>query len=118
MQAFGELSETAVTRHDVLARLLPRLRIADACTLQDRFLAVRGTRRTYRIHLGSGSIIMEPNGQYLCIVPAGGARDAASGVVLPFEGDSMLTVILSKAFLLADDAKITDRLILQQILQR
>jgi hypothetical protein len=118
MQAFGELSATALTRRDVLARLLPRLRIADRCTLEDRFLVVRGTRRTYRIHMGSGNILMEPNAQYLCIVPAAGARDAAAGVVLPFEGDSTLAVILSKAFLLADDAKITDRVILAQILHR
>jgi hypothetical protein len=117
-QAFGELAETAVTRREVLQRLLPRLRIAGACSLDDRFLVVRGQRRTYRIHLGSGNVLMEPNGQYLCIVAAGGVRDPAAGVVLPFEGDSMLSVILSKAFFLADDANITDRGILAQIIPR
>ena len=34
---------------------------------------------------------------------------------LPFEGDNTLSVILSKAFLLADDDKIKDRSILSQI---
>jgi hypothetical protein len=36
-------------------------------------------------------------------------------VLLPFEGDTTLSVILSKAFLLADDTKITDLTIVRQI---
>ena len=67
---FGELTETAKTRRDALIRLLPRLKIADRVELSDRFLRVRGDRRTYKIHLGSGNILMEPNDAYLCIVPA------------------------------------------------
>ncbi|MEV4377826.1 DUF4132 domain-containing protein [Streptosporangium sp. NPDC049644] len=111
---FGELTETAGTRRDALARLLPRLRIADRTELTDRFLRVRGDRRTYRIHLGSGNILMEPNDAYLCIVP-GHDRDAAS-VFLPFEENGgMLSVILSKAFLLADDTAITDPSITRQL---
>ncbi|MFI7046688.1 DUF4132 domain-containing protein [Streptosporangium sandarakinum] len=111
---FGELTETARTRRDVLARLLPRLRIADRAELTDRFLRVRGDLRTYKIHLGSGNILMEPNDAYLCIVP-GGDR-AARAVFLPFEEDGgMLSVILSKAFLLADDTSITDPSITRQL---
>jgi hypothetical protein len=70
--AFGELSAYAQTRFDVLQRLLPRLTIVDRCELDGRFLTVRGELRTYRIHLGSGNILMSPNDQYLCIVPARG----------------------------------------------
>ncbi|MER5620175.1 DUF4132 domain-containing protein [Streptosporangium sp. NPDC002544] len=111
---FGELTETAGTRRDALARLLPRLRIADRAELTDRFLRVRGDRRTYKIHLGSGNILMEPNDAYLCIVP-GHDRDAAS-VFLPFEENGgMLSIILSKAFLLADDTAITDPSITRQL---
>jgi hypothetical protein len=113
--SFGELSATAQTRKALLQRLLPRLKIADRCSLAERFLIVRGSLRTYKIHLGSGNILMEPNDQYLCIVPkqtvAGGER-----VFLPFEGDTMLSIILSKAFLLADDAKITDPGIVNQVI--
>jgi hypothetical protein len=36
-------------------------------------------------------------------------------VFLPFEGDSTLSVIISKAFLLAEDKKITDPSIMRQI---
>ena len=60
---------------------------------------------------------MEPNDQYLCIVPGrgDGAARAAGAVFLPFEGDSTLSLILSKAFLLAEDAKIKDPSIVRQI---
>ena len=115
--AFGDLSAAARTRRAVLERLLPRLKIAPRCTLKDRFLVVRGDLRTYKIHLGSGNVLMEPNDQYLCIVPdrSRHAEDRAGRVFLPFEGDSMLAVILSKAFLLTDDRTITDPTITRQI---
>jgi hypothetical protein len=115
--SFGALSETARTRKQVLQRLIPRLKIADRCSLTERFLIVRGDVRTYKIHLGSGNILMEPNDQYLCIVPARGAATGglAGKVFLPFEGDGTLAIILSKAFLLAEDRKIKDPTILHQI---
>lgn len=114
--AFGDLSATAQTRHAVLERILPRLKLAERCSLIDRFLVVRGDLRTYKIHLGSGNILMSPNDQYLCIVPQRGAAAAGnSRVFLPFEGDDMLSIILSKAFLLADDSNISDATIVRQI---
>jgi hypothetical protein len=114
--SFGELSATAQTRHAVLERLLPRLKIAERCSLTDRFLIVRGDLRTYKIHLGSANILMEPNDQYLCIVQDRSAgRSVDSSPFLPFEGDQRLALILSKAFLLADDRRITDQTITRQI---
>ncbi|MEM8604253.1 MAG: DUF4132 domain-containing protein, partial [Cyanobacteria bacterium P01_H01_bin.121] len=115
--SFGDLSETAKTRRQVLEQLIPRLKIRDRCTFKDKFLVVRGDIRTYKIHLGSGNILMEPNDQYLCIVPAQSGKSAAiSGqVFLPFEGDNLISIILSKAFLLAADQKISDATILEQI---
>jgi hypothetical protein len=111
--SFGGLSATADTRRAVLEKLLPRLKIQDRAKLTDRFLVVEGQLRTYRIHLGSGNILMAPNDQYLCIVPdrSSGPRD----LFLPFEGDQTLTLILSKAFLLAADDEITDPTIKRQI---
>jgi hypothetical protein len=114
--SFGELSATAHTRKSVLERIVPRLKIAERCSFVDKFLVVRGDLRTYKIHLGSGNILMEPNDQYLCIVPdrrisAGGER-----MYLPFEGDGTLSIVLSKALLLAADTKITDPTITRQIL--
>jgi hypothetical protein len=114
--SFGELFPSAQTRKAVLERLVPRLKIAERCSFSERFLIVRGDLRTYKIHLGSGNILMAPNDQYLCIVPKQGAAATDSGkVYLPFDGDSMLSLILSKALLLADDQKIKDPTIRNQI---
>ncbi|WP_432930567.1 DUF4132 domain-containing protein [Microbispora sp. CA-135349] len=113
--SFGDLSSTAQTRHDLLARLVPRLAIADRCNLEGRFLHVRGDIRTYKIHLGSGNILMTPDDQYLCIVPGQAPEAGAGQVFLPFEGDRTLAVILSKAMLLARDTEITDPSITHQI---
>ncbi|WP_422733278.1 DUF4132 domain-containing protein [Micromonospora sp. WMMD558] len=112
---FGELSATAETRRDLLARLVPRLAVADRCEVDGRFLRVRGDLRDYKIHLGSGNILMSPNDQYLCIVPKQAVEAGPTGVFLPFEGDRMLGVILSKARLLARDTQITDPTITSQI---
>jgi hypothetical protein len=113
--SFGELSGTATTRKQVLERLVPRLKIADRCSFSDRFLVVRGEKRTYRIHLGSGNILMEPNDQYLCIVPDSRTRAKQDDLFLPFEGDSTLSIVISKALLLAEDSKIKDPTIIRQI---
>lgn len=112
--SFGELSASAELRRQLIERLLPGLAIADRCRLDGRFLRVRGELREYKIHLGSGNILMEPNDQYLCIVPSRGDSGPAN-IYLPFEGDNALAIILSKAFLLAADTKITDPTITRQI---
>ncbi|WP_030683085.1 DUF4132 domain-containing protein [Streptomyces cellulosae] len=111
---FGELSQSAETRRALLERLIPRLAIADRCTLRGRFLHVKGERHTYKIHLGSGNILMTPNDQYLCIVPKSNPSAPQAGY-LPYEGDRMLAVILSKAMMLAEDTQITDPSILSQL---
>ncbi|MBB5874061.1 hypothetical protein F4553_007495 [Allocatelliglobosispora scoriae] len=113
--SFGDLSATAETRRDLLTRLVPRLAIADRATVDGRFLVVRGDLRSYKIHLGSGNILMTPNDQYLCIVPKQSADAGAGGLFLPFEGDRVLAVILSKAMLLAKDTAITDPTITRQL---
>ncbi len=112
--SFGNLTESAKTRREVLERLLPKLKIAKQCSLLEKFLVVKGTIRTYKIHLGSGNILMEPNDQYLCIVPKADVSGSEK-VFLPFEGDRTLAIILSKAFLLAEDSKIKDQSIVNQI---
>ncbi len=113
--SFGELSEIAKSRKEILTSLLPRLKIRDIAAVKDKFLVVKGKLRTYKIHIGSTNILMEPNDQYLCIVPDRSAKDHTSNVFLPFEGDNGLSIILSKAFLLAEDDKITDTTITSQI---
>ena len=112
--AFGDLSATAKTRREVLERLVPKLKIAAQCSFEEKFLVVRGRLRTYKIHLGSGNILMSPNDQYLCIVASRGKAEPGS-IFLPFEGDSVLSLVISKALLLASDDKISDASITRQI---
>ncbi|MFJ2478247.1 DUF4132 domain-containing protein [Streptomyces sp. NPDC087659] len=113
--SFGELDASAETRRDLLTRLLPRLAIGGQCTIEGRFLQVKGTRHTYRIHLRSGNVMISPEDRYLCIVPS--PSDGLTGLdpYLPFDGDRTLSLILSKAMLLVRDDKITDPTILSQL---
>jgi hypothetical protein len=113
--SFGELSQTGTGRRELLQRLIPRLAIAAQCSFDERYLIVQGKLRRYRIHLGSGNILMEPNDQYLCIVPNSSLAAASNGIRLPFEGDRTLSIVLSKALLLAADDRIQDPTILSQI---
>jgi len=98
----------------ITVSVVPQLSIADRLELEDRYLRVRGDLRAYRIHLGSGNVLMEPNDEYLCIVPARGGK-AEGRVMLPFEDDARLSEIISKAFLLAADRKLEHATILDQI---
>ncbi len=111
--AFGDLTAAAENRRAVLESLLPKLAIRDRCRLDGRFLLVRGDLHEYRIHLGSANVMMEPGSRYLCIVQ--GPGDAAASLPLPFEGDRILSLVLSKALLLASDKKIKDPAIARQL---
>jgi hypothetical protein len=115
--AFGDLGAAAETRRDVLRDLVPQLKIADRLELEGRYLRVRGDLRRYRIHLGSANVLMEPNDEYLCIVPDRTSR-GGKRILLPFEDDPRLSEIISKAFLLAADQEISDRTIIDQIRRR
>jgi len=113
--SFGDLSEIAKNRKEILVGLIPRLKIAAVCSIVDKFVVIKGKLRTYKIHIGSTNILMEPNDQYLCIVPDRSKKNEANNIFIPFEGDVGLSVIISKAFLLANDDKITDTTITSQI---
>lgn len=112
--SFGDLSEIAKNRKELLATIIPKLKIAPQCEVTDKFVVVKGKLRTYKIHMGSTNILMEPNDQYLCIVQDRSVK-AENKVFIPFEGDQGLSMIISKALLLAADDKITDPSILTQI---
>lgn len=113
--SFGDLRETAKVRKQTLERILPMLKIRDVASIRGKFLVVKGKIRTYKIHIGSTNILMEPNDQYLCIVAARSKASQTEKVFLPFEGDRGFSILLSKAFLLAEDDKITDPTITSQL---
>lgn len=112
--AFGELTTTAEIRKQVLEALLPKLKIRDVARVDGRYVVVRGKRAEYAIHIGSGNIQIRPDNRYLCIVP----KSATAGqgkMYLPFEGDRTLSIVISKALMLADDDKIQDPTISRQL---
>jgi hypothetical protein len=105
------LVESGKRRRAMLERIVPRLKIAAKLKLEDRYLVVQGTRHEYQIHLGSGAC--SRGARHICIVP----KSVTEGdkIWLPFEGDRTLSIIISKAMLLAADDKITDPVILHQL---
>ncbi len=100
-------------RKQLLGTLLPRMSAKDQLKLEDRWIYVQGTRARYRIHLQSLQVEVGDSGRHLCIVP----RAQASHVALPFEGDEVLELLLSKTFLLLNDDRIVDAGIERQIAQ-
>jgi hypothetical protein len=111
------LSRLGEARRDLLADLLPRLAIGALCSLEDRWLKVRGQWQDYAIHCGNASVRLTASNRHVCIVPARGA-DEGPMLGLPVAGDDVLSLILSKATLLADEPSIRDEAILRQIRPR
>ena len=108
-----QVSPLTTSRFAMLERLLPKLTIGQKCCLEPTFLVVEGVRSQYKIHLGSTGIYIMPQNQYLCIVE--NLNKSSEQVFLPFENDSALSFIISKAILLAFDDKILDCSILKQM---
>jgi len=113
-RAFGELGESAKTRREIIANLVPKLAFSDKLEIGDKVLKVQGTRHAYHIHFGSGNIMIMPGNKYLCIVRAPNSQKQEK-IYLPFEGDTLVSIILSKAQMLINDDKIKDRTILSQL---
>ena len=109
---FGELTESAEVRREALRRIVPRLRSPTGSRSTAGCWGSAATCGTYRIHLGSANILMEPDDAYLCIVASRGKATARSSCRSRTSGSAL---ILSKAFLLAGDSAITDPGILRQI---
>jgi hypothetical protein len=113
--SFGELRMSGKIRSEVLQTIIPKLPFHGNYSFQDNFLCIQGKIRKYKIHIGSGNILMEPNDQYLCIVPDSSKKQWMEKIFLPFEGDETLSIIISKALLLVKDDEITDSTIVSQI---
>jgi hypothetical protein len=101
--AFGELTVMAEARRERLKHLLPRLELR--ATIEGRFLRVQGQLRAYKIHLGSGHVLMEPNDEFLSFPRAAGANKPASfgNLLRPLADDAVLVEIIQRAVLLAAD---------------
>ena len=111
------LSRLGEARRELLAWLLPRLAIGAQCRLEDNWLKVRGKWQDYAIYCGNASVRVVESNRHVCIVPR---RDDEDGPMLglPVVGDDVLSLILSKATLLADEPGIRDEAILRQLSAR
>ncbi|MFL6609450.1 MAG: DUF4132 domain-containing protein, partial [Pseudomonas sp.] len=108
---YATSNETLQRRAELVGELIQGLGLQNV-KCEGHFLHVTGQRASYRIHLGSAAIHIEP-GNYLCIVPVGTSAEA---FYLPFaDTDRKMAEVLSKMFLLLDDMDITDSQILEQI---
>jgi len=107
-------NETNVRRAELLLRILDDLGL-DNVEIEGHFVRVKGMRARYRVHLASGAIHVEPGG-HICVVPDRAAKKATP-LYLPFADadDPKLSEVVSKVLLLANDAKIKDPTILEQI---
>ena len=107
------LSEIAKTRRTIIKNLISKFDIASKCDFSDKFLIIHGKLDTYKIHFGSGNVLMKSNNQFLSLQIDD--KKKAKNIYLPFENELILSLILSKAFLLANDNMITNEKILNQI---
>ncbi|MEM7232325.1 MAG: DUF4132 domain-containing protein [Planctomycetota bacterium] len=105
--------EICVRRGELLLELLQSLGLPGV-EIDGHFARVTGSRANYRVHLASGTIHIDP-GSYLCVIPDQAVRKKK--IYLPFADadDPKLSEIVSKVLLLANDEKITDSTILEQI---
>jgi len=108
--SFGDLNEAAKVRKDVLAAILPSFQNASSMTLENNTLAIEGKLNNYKIHLGSSNVMLLPDNRFLSIA----GMSSKNKVLLPFNGDSILSNIISKALFLINDHKIKDENILSQ----
>ncbi len=111
--SFGDLNQTALTRKEVLKSIIPKQKIHNRAHFEANFLSIRGELAQYKIHFGSGHILVEPSKQYLHMIPDPSRKP--SNIFIPFDEDPTLSIILSKAFVLAQDTKIKDRSILAKL---
>lgn len=108
-----DLSPIGIIRRDILALLIPQTAFSERYSVDGQYLFVRGELASYKIHIGSGDVWNAATNGWIPIDPKMSAKTA--NLFLPDEGDIMLTVILSKAYLLAEDNLIADKGLLDKI---
>lgn len=113
--AAGELGfssrQTIQIRAAMLRQLARILKLWNIFVSQSGLHAlVQGTRATYRVHLGSGTIFLEPEGKSVTL------RPGPTPAPLPVEdADSGTARVLTTVLSLAQDAQIADPAFLRQL---
>lgn len=108
-----EFSHSTIEMRKAIAEFtLPLFKLTNV-TFTDTHALIKGTRGSYSVHLGSG-IIHQEGGPMINILPVHSQRRGK--IFLPFVDDDPKTAeVISKILLLAEDQKIKDPFILDQI---
>lgn len=103
---------TVEMRHALLRETLRLLRVENV-RLDGRHAFIEGQIGSYNVHLGSGIVHRQPGGS-LCLIPVHSQHRGR--LFLPFaDNDPKTAEIVSKILLLAQDEKIKDPTILEQL---
>jgi hypothetical protein len=108
-----EASQSTVEMRESLLRETLRLLKLKNVRLEHGHALIDGHHSRYSVHLGSGTVHRQPGG-FLCIVPV--HNQAQGRLFLPFaDPDPRTAEVVSKVLLLAEDRKIQDPTILEQL---
>lgn len=108
-----EATHSTVEMRSALLRELIRLIRLQNVRIDDRHAFIDGKIGSYNVHLGSGIVHRQPGGS-LCIIPVHSQHRGR--IFLPFaDNDPKAAEIISKVLLLAQDDKISDPTILEQL---
>ncbi|MGD1898104.1 MAG: DUF5724 domain-containing protein [Phormidesmis sp.] len=108
-----EASASTVEMRAALLQETIRLLKIENVRLQEPYALIEGQLGSYTLHLGSATVHRQPGGA-LCIVPVHAQHRGR--LFLPFADDDPKTAeVISKALLLAQDHKIQDPTILEQL---
>lgn len=103
---------TIEMRRAIVEFNLPLFKLTNV-TLKENHALIQGTRGSYSVHLGSG-VVHQEGGAMLNIIPVHSQQRGK--LFLPFvDEDPKTAEIMSKIVLLAEDQKIKDPFILEQI---
>ncbi|MEF2278472.1 DUF5724 domain-containing protein [Deinococcus sp. YIM 134068] len=108
-----EASQSTVEMRESLLRETLRLLGLRNVRLEHGHALIAGHHANYTVHLGSGTVHRQPGG-FLCIIPVHNAQGGR--IFLPFaDPDPRTAEVVSKVLLLAEDRKIQDPTILEQL---
>ena len=109
-----EMSHSTIEmRHAIAEFLIPMFKLKNV-TLTDSHALIEGTRGKYNIHLGSG-VIHQEGGPMINVLPVHSQHRGR--IFLPFVDDDPKTAeVMSKIIFFAEDKKIKDPYILDQIM--
>lgn len=108
-----EASQSTVEMRESLLRETLRLLKLKNVRLENGHALIDGQHSRYTVHLGSGTVHRQPGG-FLCIIPVHNQQQGR--IFLPFaDPDPRTAEVVSKVLLLAEDRKIQDPTILEQL---